>query len=160
MKNCIILIIGLFCLTNLQAQTVKADQIVGDWISPDKDLIVRCYKENNHYFGKVIWFKHYNNDAKINAIDDSKGVAESKWLNTLVMNNFVFDGDQWNDGTIFQLKTGKSYSALVKMKSENTLKLTGYVFLPIFSESVTFTRCQDLKKNTHLEVSNTARLDK
>lgn len=154
MKNIFLILIGLFYAVNLQAQALKADQILGDWISPDKDLIVRCYKENNHYSGKVIWFKKYNNDAKIDAIDDSKGIPESKWLNMTVMNNFVFDKDEWSDGTIFQLKTGKSYSAYVKMKNENTLRLTGYVLLPIFSESVTFTRHQDLKKNLSSSDSN------
>nr|WP_299417031.1 DUF2147 domain-containing protein [uncultured Emticicia sp.] len=155
MKNIFLILIGLFYIANLQAQTPKADQILGDWISPDKDLIVRCYKENNHYFGKVIWFKKYNNDARIDAIDDSKGIPESKWLNTIVMNKFVFDKDEWTDGTIFQLKTGKSYSAFVKMKNENTLRLTGYILLPIFSESVTFTRYQDFKKNLLSGDSNT-----
>lgn len=157
MKNIILIIIGLFYITNLQAQT-KSDQILGDWISPDKDLIVHCYKENNKYFGKVVWFKKYNSDARIDAIDDSKGVPESKWLNSLVMNNFVYDGNEWNDGTIFQLKTGKSYSAFMKMKNENTLRLTGFIFLPIFSESVTFSRYQDLKKNLQLEASTNSKI--
>ncbi len=140
-------ILALICFsTQIQAQRLKADQIVGDWMSPEKDLIVHCYKDNDKYFGKVIWFKKYNNNARIDAVDDSGGVPESKWLNTIVMSNLVFDNDEWDDGRVFQLKTGKSYRAFVKMKNENTLRLTGYVLLPIFSESVTFTRLQEAEK--------------
>ena len=35
---------------------VVADQIVGRWMSAEKDLAVEVYKVNDHYAGRVVWF--------------------------------------------------------------------------------------------------------
>ncbi|WP_435352893.1 DUF2147 domain-containing protein [Emticicia sp. SJ17W-69] len=151
MKHIILLVFLFLSILSVDAQTSKADQILGDWISSEKDVIVHIYKEKEYYFGKVIWFKNYDNDPKIDAIDDSKGLPEEQWLNTIVMRNFVFSENKWINGKIFMLKTGKTYDASVKMKDMNTLQLNGYVFLPIFRESAIFTRCHDVEKNMLLE---------
>ena len=152
MKSIIFLFFGIFSILNSNAQTSKADQILGDWISPEKDVIVHVYKEKEHYFGKIVWFKKYNNNVNIDAIDDSKGLIEEKWMNTIVMRDFVFADNEWTDGKIFQLKTGKTYDAFIRMKDANSLRLTGYIFLPIFSESVTFTKYQETQKLPTIEL--------
>lgn len=151
MRKFVFLLLGVLGVLNVNAQISKADQILGDWISSEKDVIVHIYKDKEYYFGKVIWFKNYDHDPKIDAIDDSKGLPEDQWVNTIVMRKFVFADNKWINGKIFMLKTGKTYDASVKMKDINTLQLTGYAFLPIFRESAFFTRCQDAQKNMLLE---------
>ena len=123
------------CSILLWGQTYKGDDILGYWMSPKKDLLIKVYKESNKYYGKVIWFFKY---AKTD--ENPNGVPEEQWLNTVVMKHFVFEKNEWNHGEIHNLKTGKKYSAYIQLKNQNTLKLVGYIFLPIFSESVLFTK--------------------
>jgi len=117
------------------------DQIIGDWVSPKRDLIVRCYKENNIYYGKVVWFYKYHD----NEPDDPNGVPEVQWLNSVVMNKFLFADNEWAGGEIYDLKSGKKYDSFIQLNNSNSLKVTGYVFFRFLSESTIFTRYQELK---------------
>jgi uncharacterized protein (DUF2147 family) len=141
MRFFFILIIGVFCTILAKAQTYNPDDIIGDWISPKKDLIVRCFKINNLYYGKVIWFYKYYDTEPI----DPNGKPENQWLNTMVMSNFSFSNREWVGGEIYQLKTGKTYNAYIQFTYANTLSVTGYVFWRIFSETTVFNRYQESK---------------
>ena len=136
-----IISISLFFTISLKSQTVKPDQIIGDWISPKKDLIIRCYKENNLYFGKIVWFYKYYPAQP----DNPEGVPESKWVNTVVMDKFSFSDDEWSGGKIFEIKTGKTYDAYMKLIDLNNMEVTGYVFWRIFSDTITFSRYKESK---------------
>lgn len=98
MKHIILLLFLVLSILSIDAQTNKADQILGDWISSEKDVIVHIFKEKEYYFGKVIWFKNYDHDPKIDAIDDSKGLPEDQWVNTIVMRHFVYSDNKWING--------------------------------------------------------------
>ncbi len=125
---------------------VTEDQIIGDWISPQNDLIVRCYKSNEQYHAKVIWFKEYFD----NTADDPNGVPEKQWLGARVMSNFKYKEKEWVDGEIWNLKNGKKYSAYIKMPSPNKIQVVGYVFIRFFSESTEFTRYTGKPKAKYL----------
>lgn len=141
MKN-ILFSVFLIAITHCSlAQTINPDIIIGNWISPEKDLIVQCCKQNNKYFAKILWFKVYNDNAPINP----DGAPESTWLNTIVMKDFVFDTDEWNDGYITDIKSGKTYTAYIEQSAPNTLKVTGYVFFRFLSETITFSKYTNSK---------------
>lgn len=131
-------LVVIFCLALnvIKSQISSADQILGDWISPEKDLIVRCCKENNLYYSKIVWFKRYYDDSP----ETPNAVSENKWLNTVIMNSFSYANNEWADGEIYNLKNGKKYAAYIKLNNVNQLKVVGYVIFRMFSESIIFTR--------------------
>lgn len=139
-KHFILLIFFCAAIQNIEAET-NADKIIGNWISPKKDVIIKCFKYNNKYFGKIVWFKRYYDDAP----DDPKMLPESKWLNTVVMKNFTYKNNEWSDGKIFQVKTCKTYDAYIKLNNFNSLQLTGYVCLRFFCETVSFSRYTEVE---------------
>lgn len=141
MKYLFFLTVIFFCTLSLQSQPYKADQILGYWISPDKDLIIQCFKSNNYYYGKVVWFYKYHG----NEPEDPDGMPESKWLNTIIMNKFLFIDDEWSGGEISDIKHGKVYDSYIRLTNPNTLKVTGYIIFRFLSQSVVFTRYQDSK---------------
>lgn len=137
-----VVVVGLLFITNnITAQTISADKLIGNWISPEKDLIVQCYKQNNKYYGKIIWFKEYFD----NTPDNPDALPESQWKSTVVMKDFVYQDNEWSSGKIFQLKTCKTYDAFIKLQSDNAIQVTGYVFFRFLSETITFTRYFDSK---------------
>lgn len=141
MKHLLSFIIVFFlCLTG-KAQNVNKDIILGNWISPEKDLIVNCYKVNDQYFGKVVWFKVYNdNKHGVNA-----AVPENQWLNSVVMKHFVFNGNSWKEGEIYDLNSGKTYDSYIEAEGDNILKVTGYVWFTFLGETIRFNRYTDAK---------------
>jgi uncharacterized protein (DUF2147 family) len=136
MRLLIVVLMLMIQYTTTLAQNPTADAIVGDWISPQKDLILRCYKQHNAYYGKVVWFKRYYD----NSPTDPEALPEDKWLNTIVMDNFVYKNNEWADGEIYNLRNGKHYSAYITMQSIDKLEAVGFVFLRVFSETITFTK--------------------
>jgi hypothetical protein len=141
-KSIKIFIVGLLFITNnITAQTTVADKLIGNWISPEKDLIVQCYKQNNKYYGKIIWFKEYFD----NTPDNPDALPESQWKSTVVMKDFIYQDNEWSNGKIFQLKTCKTYDAFIKIQNENTLQVTGFVFFRFLSETITFSRYNEAK---------------
>jgi len=141
MKFLYIITISIFYSISLPSQTNIADKIIGDWVSPKRDLIIRCYKENNLYYGKVVWFYKYYPPQP----DNPHGLPETQWVNTVVMDKFSFSNNEWRGGEILEIKTGKVYDAYIELIDENTLKLTGYIFWEIFSETTIFTRYKESK---------------
>jgi len=141
-KSIKIFIVGLLFITNnITAQTTVADKLIGNWISPEKDLIVQCYKQNNKYYGKIIWFKEYFD----NTPDNPDALPESQWKSTVVMKDFIYQDNEWSNGKILQLKTCKTYDAFIKIQNENTLQVTGFVFFRFLSETITFSRYNEAK---------------
>ena len=136
MRLFLVAIVFIAYTINVQAQSSKADQIIGDWISPKRDLIVRCYKINNLYYGKVVWFYKYSPPEP----NYANGLPEDQWVNTVVMNHFAYSDNMWNEGEIYDIKKGKTYDAYIQLTDNNTIMVTGYVFCRLFSETITFSR--------------------
>lgn len=126
----------LFSITKSFSQTNEADMILGDWISPQKDVIVQCYKKNNTYYGKIVWFKKYYYDLK----HDPNAVPERNWMNIDVISKFSYKDNEWSGGEIYALKKGKIYEGFIKMKDKNTMEVTGFAYIRMLSETLHFTR--------------------
>lgn len=103
--------IGLLLFTNIQAQT-NANMIVGKWIkTPKEDLIIEVYAEGNSYNGKIEWSK-----------DSSKPAG------FLILEQLSFDeeSNSWENGKIYDPRSGNKYKAAAKLKEDGTLEVLGY----------------------------------
>jgi uncharacterized protein (DUF2147 family) len=98
--------LGLLLLsTTLYAQ--NADDILGLWLVQDQDAYIRIYEEDNSYFGKVTWIEQpYDKNGEPVTDPDGKPILEMD-----VMKDFVFEDDEWVDGTIYDAEFGKTYKA-------------------------------------------------
>ena len=141
MKSLFLFVLIFSCNFSLKSQTYNSDQILGNWISPQKDLIINCYKVNDQYFGKVVWFKKYYDDKH----GVNTAVPEDQWMNAVVMKHFAFKDNEWKNGEIYDLNSGKSYSSYIELDGTNTLKCTGYIWLTIFGETINFTKYTNAK---------------
>jgi uncharacterized protein (DUF2147 family) len=49
-------------------------------------------------------------------------------MGMLLMTGFKFDGeDEWEDGDIYDPKSGNTYSCYIRFEDENTLKVRGFI---------------------------------
>ncbi len=129
------------CSLSALAQSNKGDAILGDWMDSKKETLVHCYKQNGKYFAKLLWVEN------LEAIGKPLPPDEQYWINMVVMKDFEYKNDEWANGTIYQPKTDKTYSAYLKLKDNNSLVVVGYIFFRIFSQSELFTRVSELNSN-------------
>lgn len=127
----------LFSQSYLLAFEPKADDIIGIWWAPDKDGRIEIYKEGKKYFGKLAWtLPKLAKDLDNNNPDEKE--AKKLLLGKTIFKNFKFDGDEWVDGTIYDPKNGKTYSAYMKMDEINKLNVRGYIGISLIGRTETF----------------------
>lgn len=138
-----ILMVAFYGLS-LQAQSHKADDILGTWLNEEATGKIQLYKENGKYFGKVIWLKEPN-DKKTGKprtdVENPDPKLKSKPLIGLInMRNFTFDDGEWSGGTIYDPKNGKTYKCYITFESSNKLKVRGYIGVSLLGRNTYWTR--------------------
>ncbi len=141
-------IAAIFLLTAIPfAAKAQADAVNGVWLNEEKDAKVQIYKNGNQYFGKLIWMaRPLEDDGKTPRRDakNTNSSLRSRPLQGLViLTGFEYDADdkEWEDGKIYDPKSGKTYSSKMKLKG-NTLEIRGYVGAPMFGRTTTWTRSE------------------
>jgi uncharacterized protein (DUF2147 family) len=73
------------------------------------------------YHGKIVWLKEPN-DEEGNPKTDPDG---KPMLNMLNLRDFVFEDEEWVDGTIYDPKSGNTYYSTIEMMNKNKLEVRG-----------------------------------
>ncbi|PCJ67685.1 MAG: hypothetical protein COA58_00690 [Bacteroidetes bacterium] len=127
----------ILTLSWFSPQTTDSDQIIGNWISPNKDLIIHCFKGNDgKYHGKMAWFKVYPGDETHYDCD----VSQEQWVGKTVLTKFTYQDNEWSGGTIKDLKKCSNYDAFIVLEPNGELTATGFIFFRWLSQSTTFSR--------------------
>lgn len=137
MKKSILLSVFLLFALIAKAQT-KADDLLGVWLSEDKDGKITVFKENGKYYGRISWGK--NPDRTDNKNPDEK-LRSRKIVGSVILKDFTFDGDDaWEDGTIYDPNSGKTYDCKMTLQGANILNIRGFVGIAMFGRTSVWTR--------------------
>jgi uncharacterized protein (DUF2147 family) len=140
-------IFSLFFITPsvITDEATYCDKICGNWITERKDSVVKIFCKDSKYFGKVVWLREPK-DKNGNPIKDEKNPNEklrSREIKGIVfLNGFVYDSkdEKWENGSIYDPKTGDTYDAEITLASDDLLELRGYVGLPSLGRTVKWMR--------------------
>jgi uncharacterized protein (DUF2147 family) len=132
----------------LSAQDIKANDIVDVWLNEDKDAHIEIYKDGDKFFGKIVWLKTPIDSLTGKPKLDTKNIDESlrsrPVMGMLLLKDFVFDGDdEWEDGEIYDPKSGKTYSCYMEFPDEDNkdnLKIRGYIGISLLGRTTYWTR--------------------
>lgn len=134
----------LFVLTlfTLSVSAQKKDDILGKWVNPTGEGQIEIYKKGDKYFGKLAWIKEPNENGKpkLDNKNPSANLRNRPILGLEILKDFVFDDDKWTDGTIYDPKTGKTYSCNLSLKSSGQLNIRGYIGISLIGRSETWKR--------------------
>lgn len=135
-----LLIVNLCSFTVLPAKTADGDAVTGVWKTGEGTAMVKIYKNGEKYEGKIVWLKEPNDPANGQPKKDKNNPKETNRQRTVLgMINvwgFVHDGkNEWEDGNIYDPKTGNEYSCTITMKDNNTLEVRGYVGISLFGRT-------------------------
>jgi uncharacterized protein (DUF2147 family) len=133
----------LFVIMAMSSILASAQEITGVWFNQEKDAKIEIYKENNKYFGKIVWLKEPNRDGKpkLDAKNVKVELRSKPLMGLLLLKDFVKKSDkEYEDGTIYDPKSGKTYSCIITVKDVNTLSIRGYVGISFFGRTTTWTK--------------------
>ncbi len=149
----ILLLLGMVAVpfSKVQAQEVKGDDILGVWLNEDKDAHIQIYKEGDKYFGKIIWLKEPidpdTGKPKVDDKNEDESLQNRPIMGLLLLTDFVFDGDdEWEDGEIYDPKSGNTYSCYMEFPDEDNkdyLKIRGYIGFSLLGRTTYWTRVKD-----------------
>jgi uncharacterized protein (DUF2147 family) len=149
-RSLLIVLMGLviYPFAQISAQEVKADDILGVWLNEDKDAHVEIYKDGDKYFGKIIWLKNpireETGKPKLDKENEDESLRTRPVMGMLLLSDFEFDGDdEWEDGTIYDPKNGKTYKCYMEFEDEdnlNTLKVRGFIGFSLLGRTTYWTK--------------------
>jgi uncharacterized protein (DUF2147 family) len=122
----------------------KASAIEGIWWNEEKDARVEIVDENGVYIGKIIWLNEPMENGKPKVDDENPDASKQNrpLMNLLILEKLKFDGELWDDGTIYDPKSGSTYDCYAELMSENRLKLRGYIGFSLLGRSAYWERYQ------------------
>ncbi|MEN9959539.1 MAG: hypothetical protein RLZZ474_1783 [Bacteroidota bacterium] len=123
--------IPLFAMSN-------GDTILGEWISENKDGKIVIFKQADRYYGKITWGKTPGRKDTNNP--DSR-LRNRELVGSVILKEFVFKGGSWENGTIYDPNSGKTYDCILKVKDNNQkLDIRGFVGMAMFGRTSTWSR--------------------
>ena len=135
----------LFGLLISLSTFAQSDAIIGDWFNQEKDAVIKITKtEKNTFEGQIVWMLNPNDEngnPKVDNLNPDESLQSRARMGMVMMYDFAFDQDNvWDEGEIYDPKSGNTYSGTITLSSENSLDLRGYVGLPIFGRTSNWTR--------------------
>lgn len=139
----VLMLASILC-NNAFGQAHKGDEIVGTWLMETGESKIRIYRQNGEYFGKMIWSKNMYEPDEITPkkdVNNTKANLRERPLKDLpLLHHFKFDKNEWSEGKIYDIKSGKMYSCVIKLKSSDVMIVRGYIGISLLGKNVSFNR--------------------
>jgi len=138
MKAFIVTVCLIFLSFNIFAQIKEADKILGVWLNEEKDGKVEIYKKSEKYFGKIVYSK--NSPNGYDRENPEPKLRNRKIVGLEILTNFEYNGVVWEDGKIYDPKSGNTYSCKMTLENEKILYIRGFVGFSLLGRTTIWTR--------------------
>jgi uncharacterized protein (DUF2147 family) len=142
MKNLLLLLTLIFVAVKASASG-NPDAILGTWSNGSNKGQIQVYKQNDKYYGKIIWLKAPNDNKGLPKVDKNnpdQKVRSKPLLGLIMLRDFKYDDEEWTDGKIYNPDDGKEYKAYMRLKGNETLWVRGYIGFSFIGKTETFHR--------------------
>lgn len=139
--TCLVFLLLIFNNTN--AQKRNASDIIGSWVTEENKSIVKIFEKDNKYYGKIIWLKEPNDDQGNEKTDKENPIEKlrsRKLIDMVIMFDFEFDGEKWDNGKVYDPKNGNTYSGTLRMRTDDIIDLRGYIGISLIGRTSSWIR--------------------
>ncbi len=131
--------------TSLFAQTAVSEEerILGEWITAEGKAKVLIVRSGETFSGSIVWLKEPEKNGKPVADDKNpdEKLRDRPVLGLQILRDFTYDGDDvWAGGRIYDPESGSDYRAKMTLLEDGTLKLRGYILVPLLGRSELWVR--------------------
>lgn len=145
LKSACMLALLLVCSFSARAQ--KADAITGLWWNAEKTSKIEVYEKGGKYYGKIVHLEVPNEDNGNPRTDkeNPNDKLKKRPLKGLVILTDLehVGGNEYEEGEIYDPKSGKTYSCNAKLVNKDQLDLRGYVGFSLIGRTSTWTRAEE-----------------
>ena len=139
-RSAFLMVLWLFAL---QAFAQTKDDVLGKWLNPTGEGQIEIYKKGDKYFGKLVWIKDptdENGKPKKDEKNPNESLRSKPILGLEILKNFVFDDGKWVDGSIYDPKSGKTYSCKLTLKDDKQLSIRGFIGVSLIGRTEVWKR--------------------
>jgi uncharacterized protein (DUF2147 family) len=140
MRKLKIFLIFSICITTFSSKinsniiTDESEKIVGVWFTDDKTSKIQIYKNESHYYGKIIW---------MSSKESKEELKVKPKIGYQIFRKFTFEGKNvWSGGQVSDPRSGMTVSGKMTLKDENTLNVRGFLGTPFFGKTVVLLRVE------------------
>lgn len=134
------LLVAFLIVSNANAQ----NEILGEWLNADKNGKVLIYKVGENYFGKISWIKKPNNPdgtPQKDILNPDEKLRNQTIEGLVIMKDLEYDGEnEWEDGTIYDPDSGKTYSCSMEINKNGVLGIRGYIGISLLGQTTEWTK--------------------
>ncbi len=126
----------------------KADDICGEWWTPENNGRMIFFRSNGKYYAKVSWLKISNDKygkPRCEKQNPDAALRPRPLMDLILFADFTFDSEKgkYTGGKIYDAEeSGSKYSGWLKLIEHNVLEIHGFVGFSLIGKSVYFTRVQ------------------
>jgi uncharacterized protein (DUF2147 family) len=119
--------------------------VLGHWLSEGRDAVIEIFPcGDDTLCGRLTWFAPGPDDAKNPPMDGNNPDLSLRFrplCGLVILKGFKPSGEgEWNDGSVYDPDNGKTYRATMTLVDDGTLRLRGYIGIPLFGETQAWTR--------------------
>ncbi|MBT29904.1 MAG: SIGNAL peptide protein [Thalassobius sp.] len=124
----------LILIANLDIVSLQpsADTIIGTWLNDEKSANIEIYKEDNKYFGKIVWLKEPKTPegkTKTDVNNPDRDLRERPIVGLTIIYDLEYDDGEWIDGTVYSARQGRTANCEITIKPDgNSLEITASKF--------------------------------
>ncbi|KAB2809773.1 DUF2147 domain-containing protein [Phaeocystidibacter luteus] len=135
-----------YLIASFSAMAQSPDDILGIWLNEREDAKIEVYKQNGKYYGKIVWLKNdKEDDGTTPNLDDKNPNANLRSRRVIginILRGLVWDADdeEYDDGEIYDPRSGKTYSLYGYIQEDGKLFMKGYIGFSLIGRSTVWTR--------------------
>lgn len=132
------------------------DAILGTWLTgaEGKEMArVTISRKDGGYVGKIVWLVYpdfregdepgMEGKPKVDLKNPEPELRNRPMLGMMILSGFRFKPGKkwpWVGGSVYDPENGHTYRARMKLEGDGTLRVKGFVLIPLFGRSTTWTR--------------------
>jgi len=135
------LLLAVFAASGAQ----EVPDVEGTWLSGDGDGWIEITHAGNGLSGIIKGSPNASDDRPDRDVKNPDPALRDRLLTGLeLFRGFSYDGDgRWTGGTIYDPNSGKTYRCIITWVDKNTLKVRGYIGVPMLGRTETWNRVPD-----------------
>jgi uncharacterized protein (DUF2147 family) len=118
---------------------------IGTWTNEEGKAKFEIYKCGEKLCGKIVSLKEplRNGKPKLDDNNPDKKLRSKPLIGMRFMDGFEYDGhNKWDDGTIYDPESGKTYSCYMKMTGKDKMEVKGYIGISLIGRTQYWTRVE------------------
>jgi uncharacterized protein (DUF2147 family) len=128
----------LFSISFILCNSQNANDVLGFYMNPSGEGIIKVFEDHGKYHGKLVWMK---NPEKLDKNNPDKNKQGQKILGSVIFKDFIYAGDNlWKDGSIYDPKNGKTYDCKITRDEKGNLNIRGFIGISLIGRTEYFVK--------------------